>query len=89
MNNFTPGVMPGPHKGQKCINRWLLEDFKNPFKRLVGIVIAFLTERLLQDRLAKILVLVFLLLTDEAANTRPCLPGNNKPFPGRIRRLRL
>src|SRR5258708_30589065 len=48
-----------------------------------------MAERLLQDGLAEIEILLALLRADEAADAGACLAGDDEALPGRRRRLRL
>src|SRR5690349_1946132 len=80
-------LQAGADAGEQILDRGSLEDLDDTFHSLFGEFVAFLTEQLLKQRLAKIDILGTLLRPDKAANARPRLAGDDEAFPGRRRGL--
>ena len=77
------------HRGDQVVDGGVLEVGLHALEALLGRLVAFLVEGLLEQRAAELDVLLALARADEAADRGLSLAGDGEALPGRRRRLRL
>src|SRR5665213_3592799 len=89
VHDLAAGMHALADRDHEILARRAVESAQHFVQRLLGGFVAFLAERLLQDRLAASEILVALLRADEAPDAGARLAGDDEPLPGRRRGLRL
>src|SRR5207245_7254487 len=89
VSDRAPGNQTLADRDIEILDRGAVEIFEHRLERPLRELLALLAERLLHDRPPEIEILGALLGTDKAADAGPRLAGDDKPLPGRRRRLRL
>ena len=82
MHHLAAGMQPLANRNVEILDRGAFELLQCDIERLFREIMALLAERLLQDRLAEIEILLALLGPNVAADARLCLGGDDKPLPG-------